>query len=56
MPALLAWMAKNRVLIAALSVLGSLAGLGFATTDLHAALEEKKKARPLEEKLKAKKV
>jgi len=43
------WANENRVMIAALSVVGSFAGLIFAGLDLQTSLEEKKRKKELEE-------
>lgn len=43
------WANENRVMIAALSVIGSFAGLIFAGLDLQTSMEERKKKRELEE-------
>lgn len=44
------WAGKHRVIIAALSVVGSFAGLVFATLDLQTALQEKKLREILDSK------
>jgi len=39
-----AWAARNRALVAAVSVIGSFAGLVFSLLDLKTSLDEKKRA------------
>lgn len=46
---ILKWANENRVLIAALSVVGSFAGLVFSTLDLQTSYQEQKRKEALEE-------
>ena len=42
MAGIMAWLRANKLLVATLSVVGSIAGLGFASVDLHSELKKKK--------------
>lgn len=42
MNGILTWLKENKLLVAAVSVAGSLAGLGFAAVDLRDELKKKK--------------
>lgn len=42
MPALLAWIQANKLVVAVISLIGGIAGIAFTASDIHDELEKKR--------------